>query len=168
MLCGTTPNCGCSMSTVAATTGTVGGQLPTITVTGNGNTVPWAMSLNTAWASAVVTAALALAPTPWTNVTFTAPYTNYGGGYQLCQYRKIGDMVYLRGLVARSPFVSGAEVFLLPVGFRPPKDVYVPADHNALVHGGVVVEATGSVRTYYVVGDEAYWSLSSIAFSVTT
>lgn len=56
-------------------------------------------------------------PTAWTNVTYTNGWNTYPG-YQPLQYRKIGDMVYLRGFV-QSP--GGAtSMGTLPAGFRPP------------------------------------------------
>jgi len=54
-------------------------------------------------------------PTPWTGVTFQNGWVNYGG-YQAAQYRKIGDIVYLRGVIGNGTGVA----FTLPVGFRPP------------------------------------------------
>ena len=59
----------------------------------------------------------ALRPTVWTNVTLQNGWTNVGG-QQAMQYRKIGDVVYLRGLIGGGtiPSIFG----LLPVGFRPP------------------------------------------------
>jgi hypothetical protein len=63
----------------------------------------------------------------WTDFPFAAGYGNFvdihGGGYQTVQYRKIGDMVYIRGLahkIDHAVIPDGAILGTLPVGFRPP------------------------------------------------
>src|SRR6188472_2661435 len=55
----------------------------------------------------------------WTNASLANGWTNYGGNVQVLQYRKIGDIVYVRGGL-KSPGPSGPTVVTtLPVGFRP-------------------------------------------------
>ena len=56
----------------------------------------------------------------WTAVTFQNGWANKGGNEQPCQYRKIGDIVYLRGMMTRNPVPFATAAFNLPVGFRPP------------------------------------------------
>lgn len=164
MLCGAARTCGCYLGTVAATTGTITGSLPTITVAGTGTQVsPWVMTLDSAWSQKV---ADALIPTPWTNMTLINGYANYGG-YALASYRKIGDMVYVRGLIQRGGASAGVTCFVMPVGFRPPASLLVPADHNSLTHGRIDVYSTGEIMPHYVAGDAGYYSLSMIKFSVT-
>ncbi len=68
--------------------------------------------------------------TPWTPFPFAAGYNNYEDAHpehpavvQTVQYRKIGDIVYLRGLAHKSDHAvipSGAVLGTLPIGFRPP------------------------------------------------
>jgi len=53
----------------------------------------------------------------WTGFSFGSGWTNYGG-YSLGSYKKVGDMVFLRGLVTRTSGV-GTLIGVLPVGFRP-------------------------------------------------
>jgi hypothetical protein len=59
---------------------------------------------------------------PWTAFPFAAGFGNYGGVSQNVQYRKIGDIVYLRGYLHKLDNSNiGYEVLgTLPVGFRPP------------------------------------------------
>lgn len=169
MLCGSIPACGCSMSTLTATAGGMTGSFPTITVAGAGSTVsPWSMSLDTTWAGKVVAAAQALVATPWTGLTFTAPWVNYGSVYQTGQFRKIGnDIVYLRGLVAGGASVTGSAAFTLPVGFRPSSRVQFPIDHNGNSAGAVTIDTAGVGNIYWISGDGTYASLTGIWFSVT-
>jgi hypothetical protein len=61
-------------------------------------------------------------PTAWVAPALLNGWTQQGGGYTKIGYRKIGDIVYLRGNVA-SGGTTGSPVFILPVEFRPPDPV---------------------------------------------
>lgn len=96
-----------------------------------------ALGLNPSGADATVAAALAAlagryvsVPTAWVGVTFTGTWVNFGAPYANCEYRKIGDMVYTRG-VCKSGTINTA-LFTLPAGFRPPLDLLVPTTANLL------------------------------------
>lgn len=67
----------------------------------------------------------ALTPTAWTAVTFQNGWSNFGAGLQVAQYRKIGDVVEVRGVIGGG--TSATVAFTLPVGFRPPATIAVPA-----------------------------------------
>ena len=93
------------------------------------------------------------AATPWIAPTFQNSWTNYGTGFNLAGYRKIGDIVYLRGLVKGG--ASGATIFTLPAGFRPAYTHIVPcrasdAMGETRMHaGGEVQPQTGLVSTWW-------------------
>jgi hypothetical protein len=57
-------------------------------------------------------------PSAWTALPYGANWTDLGAGYQVGQYRKIGDIVYLRGSVMQSATAS-LVIATFPVGFRP-------------------------------------------------
>lgn len=59
-----------------------------------------------------------ITPTAWTDVTFQNGWVNYGGVYAPVQKRKVGDIVYLRGVMKSG--LTNNTAFTLPVGFRPP------------------------------------------------
>jgi hypothetical protein len=64
-----------------------------------------------------------LGSTPWTPLPFSVGYENIGSPWQSVQYRKIGDVVYLRGSLRTSDFspIPYLDTLgTLPVGFRPP------------------------------------------------
>lgn len=61
--------------------------------------------------------------TPWTALTLTNSWTNTSG-FQTGQYRRVGDMVHLRGYLTAG--TNGASAFTLPAGFRPPASFDVP------------------------------------------
>lgn len=56
-------------------------------------------------------------PSVWTAPTLINSWTNIGGGFRPAQYRKVGDIVYIRGVINGG--VLGATAFVLPLGFRP-------------------------------------------------
>lgn len=119
---------------------------------------------STVWVvnSAVAWVALATPPTPWTAVAFTPPWTNYGGAFQVCQYRKTLDTVELRGLCKGG--VQGSSVLVLPVGFRPAiNQEQIPAV-AAGVFGYLQINNTGSVDM--ASGNGASLDISMVRFSV--
>jgi hypothetical protein len=54
----------------------------------------------------------------WSNLSFGTGWTNYGAGYNTCQYRKFGNVVFVKGLALLSSGTS-ATIGTLPVGYRP-------------------------------------------------
>lgn len=62
------------------------------------------------------------APGAWIALPgLAAGWANLGAPYQVAQYRKVGQAVYIRGELSRSGtnYVAGATIATLPVGFRP-------------------------------------------------
>lgn len=169
MLCGSARFCGCQMTTISNGNGPIMGSTPQIDVTGMGLTeIPWEFTIDEIWAANVVAVAQSRIVTPWTAVTFTSPWGNYGGEWAPVMYRKIGDIVYLRGLMAGTGAVVGATAFTLPVGFRPHAQLMFVAEHGSIQHGATVVATDGTVAPIHGVvdGNMGYWSVSNIKFSI--
>ena len=102
--------------------------------------------------------------TPWTAVTFQNGWVNYGGVYQTAQYRRVGDIVYLRGFIAGGTINAAA--FTLLAGFRPPAYMHFSAVSAGAGHDGLCyVEASGAVTPAF--GSNTWFSLEGIFFSVT-
>lgn len=100
---------------------------------------------------------------PWIPVTFQNNWVNFGGTYQVAQYRKIGDSVQLRGVVKSG--TVGQPMFTLPAGFTNPTNgnlqVAVPANS---VYGLLEILTNGIVQL--TTGSNAAVSIN-IQFSVT-
>jgi len=77
----------------------------------------------------------------WTALPYVAGWVDFGSGFQVGQYRKIGDMVYLRGLCKRTSGVS-LIIVTLPAEHRPPGDLLFDVISNDLP-GRVDIYATG-------------------------
>lgn len=74
-------------------------------------TVPWGIPIT----NEVNRLTAVVAATPWVQVTLQ---NGYAHGAPPVMYRKVGDIVYVRGLMTGTgTFVTA---FNLPVGFRPP------------------------------------------------
>jgi hypothetical protein len=78
--------------------------------------------------------------TAWTAVTFVNSWANYAG-YQAMQYRKVGDTVQARGVVASGTL--GVVAFVLPTGFRPPANLIFAAEANS-ANATLIIQSDGS------------------------
>lgn len=89
--------------------------------------------------------------TAWTALTLLNSWVNFGGSQQTAQYRKVGDVVQVRGLVKSG--AANTVAFNLPAGFRPPADLEFPivgaaaaafAAVGVLVGGNVTIFTAGA------------------------
>ena len=86
---------------------------------------------------------------PWIALPFASGVTDFGNGHQTCQYRRLNNRVYVRGLCEASATGFGgtgnALLAVLPEGFRPPARLIKCVNH----HEGVSrldIESNGSIR----------------------
>ena len=87
---------------------------------------------------------------PWITLPMTAPWAAYGSGYQPPQYRKVGDVVQLRGVANKGSNYTSMEVFAtLPAGYTPPAKIQVLAIVGAAWPVNLEIGADGKV---YVAG----------------
>jgi len=100
--------------------------------------------------------------TPWTQVAFTGTWTNFGGGYAAAQYRKVGDVVQLRGLCTGS---TAAALGTLPAGFRPAYNVQTIISSAASFVVLTVTASTGALSLTGTIG--ANVSLEGVQFSTS-
>jgi hypothetical protein len=109
----------------------------------------------------------AAVPTAWTNLSLTGGWSNFGGGYANASYRKRGDEVQLRGLVAGGTIGGagvGTAIFALPSGFRPPfAQGFATIATNTL--GRININPDGS--TYCEIGTNTFVFLDGLSFSIT-
>lgn len=84
------------------------------------------------------------APTAWTNPVYTNGWAGLtSSGIQPAQYRKIGDIVYIRGNIYGGSL--GVSAFTLPVGFRPPLNLYPMVIAQGGTLGYLVVGSAGTI-----------------------
>lgn len=103
------------------------------------DTVEWFISDGTNWNTILVAAA-------WQTPTFQNSWVNFvpDGGQQTVKYRKVGDMIQLRGSCGNG---TAGTIFTLPTGYRPAADVYGPGYGLATTVGDFFIASTGVVST---------------------
>ena len=98
----------------------------------------------------------------WIAVTsFSASWVNFGSIYQDAAYRKIGNQVFLRGLVKDGTI--GSAIFTLPTGYRPADTVLMSTISNNAA-GRVDVASTGNVAC--TLGNNSYVTLDNLSFFI--
>lgn len=132
--------------------------------TGNLTIAPWAAATS----GIKITNTGSMFTTNWTNPSFDSGWSNYASGYQPVQYKKVGDLVFLRGLATSGSNAWGTyrSIFTLPVGYRPAYRLIFAqvANANVLVRLDIVADG----RVYWESGGagSGWISLDGIVFSV--
>ena len=112
----------------------------------------------------------AVLPTPaWIAPTLLNGWTIYspGSGFSLPGYRKIGDIVYLRGMITGGS-VAAAPFFNLPVGYRISGGAYfIIASAGTPTANYIQVNTSGDVRNVSTLPSNSWLSLDGVYFSVT-
>lgn len=111
--------------------------------------------------------------TAWTAVTFLNGWANKGGTETPCQYRKIGDIVYLRGVMTKTGVTYGQAAFQLPAAYASPYTIRPNplamnvAGTQSLARADVVAGNGVYAPQAGPSPDVGWWSID-MAFSVTT
>ena len=102
--------------------------------------------------------------TIFTSLPYGTGWVDFGSGWEGGDYKRVGDIVMLRGMVARTSGL-GTTIATLPAGFRPPDDVMF-ATATSDYYGSVTVGPAGIVK--YENGGTVWVSLSNVIFSTAT
>ena len=144
-----------------ANTGTL--TLPTLTDTLVGRATTDTLTNKTLTAPTISDPTITGSTGAWSSTpTFNTGWENYGGGEQDAQFKKVGDLVLLRGIIKRT---SGTETTILTftAGYRPPDTVrYCQATDT----GAGRVEVAGTGELVLAAGGAGWVSLDGIIFSV--
>ena len=102
--------------------------------------------------------------TPWADMPMVNGWGNYGAPWETGMYRRVGGVVYMRGLIRTGGAqATQAVIFNLPVGFRPNSDQHIGANSN----GGFVtlnIYANGNVCVNTALGAGVWLSMRLPAF----
>lgn len=104
--------------------------------------------------------------TAWTNVAFLNGWSNQSAQLQGVQYRKIGDIVYIRGVAKPNASPSGQPAFVLPPGFRIPLDMQVSTGSYTSTWVLARFDVTASGNVVPIDGINPYY-VFTCQFSVT-
>jgi hypothetical protein len=102
-----------------------------------------------------------LDPEAWQAPVFQNAWADLGGAWQVAEFRFVGDLVEIRGVIAGGTI--GLAAFTLPVGYRPPADLVFAASSNG-AFGSFTITAAGVVTP--TVGSAVSFSVMA-SFSVT-
>lgn len=126
--------------------------------------VPPGQPVTPAWTKEVSNAVNDLTDVPWIPATLENSWVAFDtSNYHTAEYRKIGDVVYLRGLV-KSGSAADADIFTLGAGYKPSRIIIVPGVSFAGA-GQVRIFTNGGVR-FHSGGSTTWNSLGGISFSV--
>lgn len=107
-------------------------------------------------------------PTVWTNLTLGNGWTSTGSN-GVPGYRKIGDMVYLRGMISGG--ANSTTCATLPTGFRPPSLTDLICYQWPSAPGACLasIAASGAITIVSITGTPPplYVSLANAFFSIT-
>lgn len=78
----------------------------------------------------------------WDPITLQNGWVNFGAPWQVCQCKRVGSRVYLRGVMRNG--IIPATAFTLPVGFRPPANtMFCPPTSAAAGAGRLDIQSDG-------------------------
>jgi len=109
--------------------------------------------------------------TNWTNLSLPDGFHSPpNSSWQRAQYRRIGDIVYLRGLVTTDsgPISDDTVVANLPEGFRPPKNVaFVAEPHGEGTEHRVDIYPNGTISVLIAADATRHVGLDGMFFSIS-
>lgn len=78
----------------------------------------------------------------WIVPTLLNGWANFGAGNQTAQYRRVGEIVQIRGLVSGG--TMSAAIFTFPAGYRAPSSLIFASISNSAI-GQLLINSTGDV-----------------------
>lgn len=81
----------------------------------------------------------------WKNLTLLNSFTNLSNIYPVLSYRKIGSVIYLRGMAKPPAANTTNPIAKLPAGFRPSKTLYASYVTDDTVKA-MFIETSGEIR----------------------
>ena len=100
------------------------------------------------WNVLVTSEYLTAQDTGWTPITFTSNWKSYGGSFATCEVRRIGSVVYMKGLASNTASAgTGSVIGTIPAQFRPLGTRLIPQVPGAstLISGPA---STGTAHTH--------------------
>ena len=98
----------------------------------------------------------------WITATLSSPFTNFSAdaSFTPVEYRKIGDIVNIQGLMDANSASNGSTIFTLPVGYRPKKRLIFTVENGNTVTARVDIFSDGIVQAHNMANNGTWLNLS--------
>ncbi len=101
----------------------------------------------------------------WITPTLNSPFTSYGGAFGNVEYRKIGNIVNIQGLINANSGSAGSTIFTLPSGYRPKKTLIFTVQNGNSATARIDITSDGIV-TCISFGSNTTWFSVVLSFMV--
>lgn len=110
--------------------------------------------------ASITTLNAAVADSGWITLTYSNSWSNFDNGYPGLAVRKVGNLVYMRGMIKKTTAASAEEIIaIIPVGYRPvtaESQIHAMVAANNLAFA-IGIEDTGEVRCKVAQGGATPW-----------
>lgn len=98
----------------------------------------------------------------WIEPTLNSPFTNFTGSSEFgnVEYRKIGDIVNIQGLLDANSASNLSVIFTLPSGYRPKKRLIFTVENGNQVTARVDIYSNGNVEAHSLANSGTWLNLS--------
>jgi hypothetical protein len=118
--------------------------------------------LGTSW---MLVGTAGLDDTTWIAPTLLSSWTNYSvPTWEPAGYRRIGGVVYLRGMLKPGTVTVGATLFTLPAGYRPGGNQHVSVPTSTDPASRINIMTDGTVKLNLAMTGAVWASLANISF----
>ena len=98
----------------------------------------------------------------WIAATLNSPFANFTGSadFGSVEYRKIGDIVNVQGLLDANSASDGSTIFTLPSGYRPKKKLIFTVENGNTVTARIDIHPNGTVEAHAIANNGTWLNLS--------
>jgi hypothetical protein len=106
-----------------------------------------------------------IADTGWVNPILLNSWANYNAPtWEPAGYRKIGDVVYLRGMLKPGTATTGTTILTLPAGYRPGGNQHISVPTSVDPASRINLMANGDVLVNVAMPGATWCSIANISF----
>jgi hypothetical protein len=101
----------------------------------------------------------------WIAPTLANGWTNYAvGTWESAGYRKLNNVVYVRGMLRPGTATAATVIFTLPPGYRPGGNAHIAVPTSSAPASRIQIMTNGEVRVNVVMTGASWCSLANISF----
>ncbi len=98
----------------------------------------------------------------WIEPTLNSPFTNFTANTDFApvEYRKIGNIVNIQGLINANSASNASTIFTLPVGYRPKKRLIFTVENGNQVTSRIDIFSNGEVEAHSLANSGTWLNLN--------